>query len=79
MHYVYILQSKKDGSFYKGSTTDLEARINEHNSGNVKYTSSKTPYKLVWYCAFKNEAKALDFESYLKHGSGHAFAKKHLL
>jgi predicted GIY-YIG superfamily endonuclease len=79
VHYVYILQSEKDGSYYKGCTDDLKKRIEEHNSRTVKYTSGKAPYKLAWYCAFKDRNQALDFESYLKHGSGWAFAKKHLL
>lgn len=79
MYYVYIIQSKKDNSYYKGITEDVEQRLNEHNSGSSKYSSSKKPYKLIWYCAFLSKEKALQFEKYLKHGSGHAFTKKHLI
>ena len=43
------------------------------------YSAKKAPYKLKWYCAFDNKKKALDFEKYLKQGSGFAFARKHLL
>ncbi len=75
MHYVYIIQSQKDGSYYVGSTADLRTRLQEHNSGKAKYTSSKVPYGLVWYCAFGSKGKALDFERYLKQGSGFAFAR----
>ncbi|NOY35873.1 MAG: GIY-YIG nuclease family protein [bacterium] len=79
MHYVYILKSEKDGSYYKGITQNLKIRIQNHNNGSAEYSSSKKPYKLVWYCAFPKKEDALRFEKYLKHGSGHAFAKKHLI
>ena len=79
MHYVYIIQSQKDGSYYVGSTADLKIRVQEHNRGIVKYTSSKKPYKPVWYCAFQNKTKALDLEKYLKQGSGFAFTRKRLV
>jgi len=79
MYYVYILKSKKDNSLYKGVTDDLKKRVSEHNTGSVKYSSSKYPYILVWYCAFLSKKQALQFERYLKHGSGHAFTKRHLI
>ena len=79
MFYVYILQSEKDKSRYIGVSTDLKRRIAEHNSGSAKYSNSKRPYKLIWYCAFLERIKAYDFEKYLKSSSGHAFKNKRLL
>jgi len=79
MHYVYILQSLKDGSYYTGSTDDIQKRLSEHNSGSSTYSSTKRPYQLIWYCAFQEKIKALAFEKYLKQGSGFAFARKHLV
>ena len=79
MHYVYILQSFKDKSYYTGLTTDLEARLKKHNNGEVEYTSTKRPFKLIWYCYFENKMKALQFEKYLKSGSGFALARKRLV
>jgi putative endonuclease len=79
MFYVYILKSLVDESLYIGSTEDLKKRVNEHNSGNAKYSKTKRPYKLIWYCVFSDKTRALIFEKYLKHGSGHAFTKKHLI
>ena len=79
MYYVYIIQSKKDKSYYVGVTEDLKIRLQEHNRGKVEYTSSKTPYGLLWYCVFKNKNKAFAFEKYLKQGSGFAFARKRLV
>lgn len=79
MYYVYIIQSQKDKSYYVGSTENLKNRLQEHNNGKAKYTSSKIPYELTWYCAFRDKKKALEFEKYLKHGSGFAFSKKRLV
>jgi len=79
MHYVYILKSLKDESHYVGSTSDVQQRLIDHNSGSAKYSSSKRPYTLVWYCAFSTKTKALVFERYLKNGSGFAFRNKHLI
>lgn len=79
MHYVYIIQSQKDKSYYVGSTANLKVRLQEHNRGEVRYTSSKVPHELVWYCAFLSKMKALNFEKYLKQGSGFAFVRKRLV
>ncbi|MBU2101188.1 GIY-YIG nuclease family protein [Patescibacteria group bacterium] len=79
MYFVYILQSSKDKSYYIGTTEDVARRLLEHNGGSARYSSSKRPYVLVWYCAFPNKNKALIFEKYLKQGSGFAFRNKHLL
>ena len=79
MHFVYILQSERDKSFYVGSTEDVKKRFAEHNNGKAKYSNSKRPYVLKWFCAFPTKQKALVFEKYLKQGSGHAFTAKHLL
>lgn len=77
MYYVYILQSEKDFSYYKGVTQDLKKRVYDHNHGSNKYSSTKAPFKLIWYCAFADKGKAVAFEKYIKQGSGFAFAKKH--
>jgi predicted GIY-YIG superfamily endonuclease len=80
MFYTYILQSAKNNSFYTGYTTLKPlARLEKHNNGEVIYTSKKKPWKLIWYCAFTDEKKAIAFEKYLKIGSGFAFARKHLV
>ena len=79
MHFVYILQSQKDGSYYTGQTDNTEARLVKHNNGEVIYTAKKRPWKLVWYCAFLSKEKAITFEKYLKIGSGFAFARKRLI
>jgi predicted GIY-YIG superfamily endonuclease len=79
MHYVYILQSRKDKSFYTGATSDLQKRCKEHNNGSARFSSAKATFILAWYSAIQTKEKALDFEKYLKQGSGFAFARKRLV
>jgi predicted GIY-YIG superfamily endonuclease len=79
MYHVYILQSQKDNSYYTGFTTDVAERIKQHNAGQVSYTSTKAPFKLSWHCVFEDKHKAIQFEKYLKSGSGFAFARKRLV
>jgi len=76
MYYVYILQSKLDNKRYIGVTENLKRRFQEHNNGKAKYSSSKRPFRIIWYSAFISKEKAYDFERYLKSSSGFAFSKK---
>jgi putative endonuclease len=79
MFYVYLLSSQsKPDERYIGSTEDLKTRLNHHNTGKSVHTNKFKPWKLVTYVAFETREKAEKFEKYLKHGSGHAFAKRHL-
>ena len=79
MFYVYLLRSKSHpAQKYIGVTSDLKKRISEHNIGKSTHTNKFKPRTLVTYVAFESEDKAENFEKYLKHGSGHAFANRHL-
>jgi putative endonuclease len=74
--YVYILECG-DGTHYTGCTSDLENRLNRHTIGQVDYTRTRLPIKLLFHACFQDKYKAYEFEKYLKSGSGSAFAKKH--
>lgn len=51
MPYMYILECA-DGSYYTGSTKDLERRLWQHQNGmGAKHTAKRLPVKLV-YCEF---------------------------
>jgi len=79
VYYVYLIESvSAQGERYLGMTTDLKERLQEHNAGKSFHTSKFRPWKLKTYIAFTGRAKAGAFERYLKSGSGHAFARKHL-
>jgi predicted GIY-YIG superfamily endonuclease len=80
MYYVYILQSINNPSIvYKGYTKDLKQRIKKHNKGDCIFTNKYRPWKVVCYFAFFNKKFALDFEKYLKSGSGKAFLNRHFI
>jgi putative endonuclease len=75
---VYILRSVKDPTrFYTGLTSDAEFRLGFHNAGLSKHTSDGAPWELVVSITFANAKRALEFEKYLKSGSGRAFANRH--
>ena len=79
MTYVYILQSIENTErHYVGSTSDLRARLQKHNAGEVSHTSKYSPWAIKTYIAFTDEKQAFAFEKYLKSASGRAFAKKRL-
>lgn len=49
MAWMYILECS-DGSYYVGSTKDLELRLSQHQEGlGAKYTSKRLPVELVYY------------------------------
>ena len=44
-----------------------------------KYTKSYTPWEIKTYIVFDNEKRAIEFEYYLKTGSGKAFRNKRFI
>ena len=64
--WVYILQCS-DGSYYTGSTPDLDARIYEHELGTYDgYTAARRPVKLIWSDDFPTTDQAFDVERQIK-------------
>jgi putative endonuclease len=64
--FVYIIQSKKDGSYYIGQCDDLDCRLSKHNDGFSKYSSSKRPWKLVYFELYTSRSEAILREKVLK-------------
>lgn len=65
-NYVYILKCS-DGTFYTGWTTDIETRVNTHNSGSgAKYTRGRRPVSLVYYEELPDRSAALKREAAIK-------------
>jgi len=60
--YVYIIQSELDGSYYIGSTQDLDERLKRHNQGRSKYTKPKRPWKLTYCEEFFDRSSAMKRE-----------------
>jgi len=66
MNYVYILKCN-DGTLYTGWTTDLEKRLQTHNSGlGAKYTRARLPVKLEYYEEYEEKSDALKREAAIK-------------
>ena len=56
--YVYILLCS-DGSYYTGSTNNLELRLQQHFSGEgSNYTQKHRPIKLLYFEEFSEMAEA---------------------
>lgn len=68
-----------NGDFYAGSTKDMVARFDKHQSGGVPHTAKFRPVIITWYAGFQTKESATSFEDYLKSSSGKAFRNKHLL
>ena len=80
MYYVYILKSINFPEIiYAGSTSDVQSRLDVHNSGGSVYTKDYKPWKLLWQSQFEDKLQVLEFEKYLKSHSGRAFMHKRLL
>ncbi len=80
MWYVYILRSlSSPEQEYIGAAQDLKQRLTEHNAGKSTHTAKFMPWEMLWYCAFSDKYKALEFEKYLKSHSGRAFTSKRLI
>jgi putative endonuclease len=78
MYYVYVLQSLRDGKFYKGITANLKKRTEEHNAGKNFSTAPRRPFRLVYYEAYLLKDDALAREKYLKTSMGKRVLKKQL-
>jgi putative endonuclease len=66
-HFVYILKSQKDGSYYTGSTQDVVDRLKRHNQGRSKFTKSKRPWDLVYAEEYLDRSAATKREREIKN------------
>jgi putative endonuclease len=63
MAFAYMLRCA-DGTFYVGSTTNLELRVWQHNTDDqgAVYTRRRRPVVLVWAAEFDSVVEAFAFE-----------------
>jgi putative endonuclease len=74
--YVYILECS-DQSYYIGSTSDIEERLETHNSGKgSSWTAKRLPVQLVYQEQYEMKSEALKRERQIK---GWSRAKKEAL
>ena len=65
--YVYLLQSRRDGTYYVGWTTDPVRRLVEHNAEASTYTNRKRPWRLIGVEPYVTLEAAQAHERALKH------------
>jgi predicted GIY-YIG superfamily endonuclease len=76
---VYVLRSESSPDhYYTGLTSDLRARLDDHNAGRCAHTMACRPWRLDVVVTFADEGRAVAFEQYLKSGAGNSFAVRHL-
>ena len=67
MAFVYMLECE-DASYYVGSTTHLEARVQQHQLGlGADYTRCRLPVKLVWFEEHEHIAAAFAREKQIQN------------
>ncbi|MFQ5855649.1 MAG: GIY-YIG nuclease family protein, partial [Anaerolineae bacterium] len=66
MPFVYILECA-DSTLYTGWTTDLERRLEEHNTGRgARYTRGRRPVELIYYEEVADQSTALRREAVIR-------------
>lgn len=66
MPFTYILECA-DGTFYVGSTRDIEQRLDEHARGTAdSYTESRRPVRLLWHYESERMSDAAALERKIK-------------
>jgi putative endonuclease len=67
MFWAYILQCN-DGTYYVGSTSDMERRLQQHNNSKAgaHYTKIRRPVALVYNESFDTYAEVRKREGQLK-------------
>lgn len=63
---VYVLFSEKDHLLYIGFTSDLEKRIERHNTGGNKSTAPRRPFRLIFCEYYLYQEDARKREDYFK-------------
>jgi putative endonuclease len=66
-YFVYILKCR-DGTFYAGSTNDVEKRLYAHNNlkSGAKYTRARRPVRVVYKQKFATAKRARQREYEIK-------------
>ena len=66
MHYVYVLESRRTGRYYIGSTHNVEKRLAQHNAGGTKSTRNLRPWNILHVEIFTTKPEAVRRERLIK-------------
>jgi putative endonuclease len=72
---VYTLFSENFNKHYIGFTSNLEQRLISHYELGKDWTARYRPWKLIFTKEFDNKKDAIQFERWLKSGTGRDFIK----
>ena len=65
-HFIYILESN-DGRYYTGYTTNIERRLQAHQSGSgAKFTRAFGAIKILYHEIFTTKSAAMKREAEIK-------------
>ena len=69
VYHLYILECE-DGTYYTGTTSNLDLRLKQHfDGGGANYTQKRRPKKVVYSKEFRNIFEARDRERQIKDWS----------
>jgi len=70
MIWIYALSSQTRNYIYVGMTSNLDRRIQEHNSGKERTTKAYRPFKLLYIEQCRDRVTGRKREKYWKSGVG---------
>ena len=77
MYYTYILYSEKIDKYYIGYTSNLENRLEFHNSEKNKIWSKRgQPWEIVFSHKFETSTEAISLERLIKKQKSRSFIAK---
>jgi putative endonuclease len=66
---VYVLQNS-EGKFYIGLSNDVARRVQQHNTGESRWTKARGPWTIVWQSDELSLSEARKLENRLKRQKG---------
>jgi len=66
MYYVYVLKSLKDNRHYIGYSRNVQLRLKQHNTGQVKSMKYRVPLEVIYLEEYKTSIEARKRESTIK-------------
>jgi putative endonuclease len=80
MFTVYVLYSKKFNKTYTGITSDINARLQSHNTlGKKGWTIKYRPWEIIYTESYEKKNEALKREQELKSSRGRNFIRETIL
>ena len=69
LYRVYVIQNR-EGKFYIGFSDDVARRVEEHNTGQSRWTKRRGPWQIVWQSEELSRSEARRLENRLKRQKG---------